>query len=104
VNSTFNNRKETLVTLVTGKVSNKDQKMEMNITMSYGIPEIPKVPVPTKIQKHVYLIGNTIYTMEDAGVYGVQWTKEDVEADYWDTHNQLKQQIELLKVSDVKLI
>lgn len=93
---------ENIITSGSGEISIKERKMKMITTTSLGSKD--NMNNQTLTQMDIYMIGNTIYTKVKMGIFGYQWTKMDVEEDYWDTQDQLNQQIELLEVSEVKLI
>jgi len=81
-----------------------DKKMKLYMNTSMETNETTEVPGPMEME--VYLINNTMYTKMDLGIPGLppQWTKMEMPDESWPSQNQLEQQMELLEISEVKLL
>jgi uncharacterized lipoprotein NlpE involved in copper resistance len=101
-----------MTTVSTGKAvvdaSNKIMSLEM--TSSIETPDKAEMPDgPMEITMVMYLVDNAMYMKMDMGIpeIPVQWRKIDMPEGYedsWDSQNQMEQQIELLRISEVDLL
>ncbi|NQE45769.1 hypothetical protein C5S31_07095 [ANME-1 cluster archaeon GoMg2] len=89
-------------------VTNKKMMMEMAMTMK--TPEKPEMSEePMEMDMFIYLIDNAMYMKMDTGIpeLPAQWTKMEMPDEYektWESQNQVDQQMELLKISEVELL
>ena len=101
-----------MTTVSTGEaavdVTNKKMMMEMAMTME--TPDKPEMPEePMEMDMFIYLIDNAMYMKMDTGIpeLPAQWTKMEMPEEYektWESQNQVDQQMELLKISEVELL
>lgn len=100
-----------MTTLSTGNgvVDNLNKKMKLGMTMTMEMPEEAEMPETMEMKMDVYFINNTMYTKMDMGIpeMPAQWTKMEMPEGYeefWESQNQVDQQMELLKVSEMELL
>lgn len=100
-----------IMTISTGKgaADNINEKLMMEMTMTMKMPEKAEMPDTMEMKMDMYFINNTMYTKMDMGIPGLptQWTKMEMPEGYeesWESQNQVDQQIELLKVSEMELL
>ncbi|MGB7531634.1 MAG: DUF6612 family protein [Halobacteriota archaeon] len=100
-----------IMTISTGKgaADNINEKLMMEMTMTMKMPEKAEMPDTMDMKMDMYFINNTMYTKMDMGIPGLptQWTKMEMPEGYeesWESQNQVDQQIELLKVSEMELL
>ncbi len=100
-----------MTTLSTGNgvVDNLNKKMKLEMTMTMKMPEKAEMPDTMEMKMDMYFINNTMYTKMDMGIPGLptQWTKMEMPEGYeesWESQNQVDQQMELLKVSEMELL
>ena len=84
--------------------TNKKMKLEMMTTME--MPEKAKMPETREVKMDIYFINNTLYTKMDMGIpeMPAKWTKMEIPEEYWESQNQIDQQMELLNISKVELL
>ncbi len=100
-----------IMTISTGKgaADNINEKLMMEMTMTMKMPEKAEMPDTMEMKMDMYFINNTMYTKMDMGIPGLptQWTKMEMPEGYeesWESQNQVDQQMELLKVSEMELL
>lgn len=100
-----------ITTISTGKgaADNINEKLMMEMTMTMKMPEKAEMPDTMEMKMDMYFINNTMYTKMDMGIPGLptQWTKMEMPEGYeesWESQNQVDQQMELLKVSEMELL
>jgi len=100
-----------MTTLSTGNgvVDNLNKKMKLEMTMTMKMPEKAEMPETMEMKMDMYFINNTMYTKMDMGIpeMPAQWTKMEMPEGYeesWESQNQVDQQMELLKVSEMELL
>jgi len=100
-----------MTTLSTGNgvVDNLNKKMKLGMTMTMEMPDEAKMPETGEMKRDMYFINNTLYTKMDMGIpeKPAQWTKMEMPEGYeefWESQNQVDQQMELLNVSEVELL
>ncbi len=95
-----------MTTLSTGNgvVDNPNKKMKLGMTMK--MPEEAGMPETKEMKMDMYFINNTMYTKMDMGIpeMPAHWTKMEMPEEYWESQNQVDQQMELLNVSKVELL
>lgn len=87
-----------------GVVDNKNHEMAMRMYIRTRITDNVGLPETTlTMRTKTYIVNNTLYMMEDILGESPNWTKMELpEADeYWESQDELKQQIELLNDSEV---
>ena len=101
-----------MTTLSTGNgvVDNLNKKMKLGMTMTMKMPEKAEMPEPMEMKMDMYYVNNAMYMKMDLGIPempAVQWTKMEMPEGYeesWESQNQVDQQMELLKVSEMELL
>jgi len=100
-----------MTTLNTGNgvVDNLNKKMKLEMTITMKMPEKTEMPETMEMKMDMYFINNTMYTKMDMGIpeMPAQWTKMEMPEGYeelWESRNQVDQQMELLKVSEMELL
>ncbi len=89
-----------------GVVDIVDKKMKMN--MNTCLEMLDTTEVPRTMEMEMYLVNNTMY-MKDLGIpeLPAQWTKIEMpegSEESWESQDQLKQQMELLTISELELL
>ncbi|MFC1697289.1 DUF6612 family protein, partial [Nanoarchaeota archaeon] len=84
-----------LLSVGQGKFDQENKKAEiiMEMTQDVGFGD-------QEISSKVYIIGNDQYTFSDM----TGWIKTPIEEDLWDQQNQVQNQIDLLKGSEIQIV
>lgn len=81
-----------------GVVDNINRKMQIETSTEH---ELPPEGAIERHSRETYLIGDVIYIKQD--IPAVEWTKLEMPG-LWDSENQIEQQIELFKASEIDRI
>lgn len=86
-----------------GEVDTKKKKMKMDMDMTMDMPDIG----PQNAKMQMYLIDDMMYMYNEmmpsmGNNKKGNWMKLQMPMESWDKQNQVKQQIELLKASEIK--
>ncbi len=104
-----NETDETRMTMTStgrGVMDRTNKKMKLEMTMTMQLPEKAEISEAKEMKMDVYFINNTLYTKMDVGIpmMPAQWTKTEMPEEYWESQNQIDQQMELLNISKVELL
>ncbi len=104
-----NETDETRMTMTStgrGVMDRTNKKMKLEMTMTMQLPEKAEISEAKEMKMDVYFINNTLYTKMDVGIpmMPAQWTKSEMPEEYWESQNQIDQQMELLNISKVELL
>jgi len=89
-----------------GAMDRTNKKMKLEMTMTIQPPEKAEIAETKEMTMDIYFINNTLYTKMDMGIPTMpsQWTKNTMPEEYWESQNQIDQQMELLNISKVELL
>ena len=85
-----------------GAIDNVNRKMKT--TMAGDIAVLEGEETPGSIETQTYVVNDTVYTLTTIPETPANWTKIEMPAEAWETQNQVEQQRELMKVSEVELL
>ena len=96
----------TMTSTGSGVMDRTSKKMKLEMMMTMQLPEEAEIPETKEMKMDIYFINNTLYTKMDMGIpmMPAQWTKREMPEEYWESQNQIGQQMELLNISKVELL
>jgi len=96
----------TTISTGSGTVDETNKKMKLVVMTTMQLPEEAKMPETREMKMDIYFINNTLYMKMDLGIPEIpaKWTKMEMPEEYWESQNQIGQQMELLNVSKVELL
>ncbi len=96
----------TMASTGSGVMDRTSKKMKLEMMMTMQLPEEAEIPETKEMKMDIYFINNTLYTKMDMGIpmMPAQWTKMEMPEEYWESQNQIGQQMELLNISKVELL